>query len=416
MPQATAQLKPGMRSETTVAPIPGSGDSEAARARALLSPGDSPVSVVGAVETSLPGVVPREAPTGTDVTRVPEQAALGARAALADPPSPAPITAKTSVGSAIVKRLPLILAVAATVALLAVSVMVGVADVTDAAGGARFVWITRVPRTAALVLAGASMAMAGLVMQLLTQNRFVEPTTVGTTEWAGLGLLLTYVLVPTAGVLPKMVVAISFGFGGTMIFFAFLKRVRLRSSLIVPIVGIMMGAVVGAISTLIAVRFNLLQTLGSWFAGRFTGVEVGRYEPLWIVLFTCIAVVLVADRFTVAGLGKEVATNVGLNYERVVLLGVGLVAITTGVVTVVIGALPFLGLIVPNLVSMVRGDNSRTNIPWVFLTGIWVVTVCDLIGRTIIMPFEVPVSLVLGVVGAAVFIVLILRTRSAHAS
>lgn len=312
------------------------------------------------------------------------------------------------------KHAPLVVAVVLTIGLIGLSIMTGVADITDTTGrGADFLWITRIPRTVALVLSGASMGMAGLVMQMLTQNRFVEPTTVGTTEWAGLGLLLTYVVAPMATITTKMFVAIFFGFIGTMIFFAFLRQVKLRSSLIVPIVGMMFGAVVSAISTFVAIRFNLLQTVGAWFAGRFTGIEAGRYEPLWIVLIVCVAVVFLADRFTVAGLGKEVATNVGLNYERVVLLGVGLVAVTTGVVTVVVGALPFLGLIVPNLVSMVRGDNLRTNIPWVFLTGIWIVTICDLIGRTIIAPFEVPVSLVLGVVGSAVFIIMLLRTRRA---
>ena len=314
------------------------------------------------------------------------------------------------------KTWPLLLAIAFTLVLLTVSVLTGVADLTDTEGrGHEFMWLTRVPRTVALVLAGASMAMAGLVMQLMTQNRFVEPTTVGTTEWAGLGLLLTYVLLPSPGIMTRMVVAIVFAFIGTMVFFTFLRRVALKSSLIVPIVGIMFGAVVSAISTFIALQFDLLQMLGSWFAGRFTGVEAGRYEPLWIVLVIAAVVVLIADRFTVAGLGKDIATNVGLNYERIVFLGVGLVAIVTGVVTVVIGALPFLGLIVPNLVSLVRGDNLRTNIPWVFLTGIWIVTICDLIGRVVIMPFEVPVSLVLGVVGAAVFIFLLVRQRRAHA-
>lgn len=306
---------------------------------------------------------------------------------------------------------PVVVAVVFTAGLLSLSIFTGVADITQGEGTS-FLWITRVPRTVALVLAGASMAMAGLVMQLLTQNRFVEPSTVGTAEWSGLGLLLVYVLFPTAGLLTKMLVSIVFGFAGTMIFFSFLRRVRLRSSLIVPIVGIMFGAVVGAISTFVAVRFDLLQMLGTWFAGRFTGIEVGRYEPLWLVTVVCVAVVFLADRFTVAGLGKEVATNVGLNYEAVVLLGVGLVAVTTGVVTVVVGVLPFLGLVVPNVVSMVRGDNLRTNIPWVFLTGIWLVTICDLVGRTIIAPFEVPVSLVLGAVGSVVFVLLLLRTRS----
>lgn len=307
---------------------------------------------------------------------------------------------------------PLALAIILTIGLLTVSVFTGVADITDTTGrGHEFTWITRIPRTAALMLAGASMAMCGLIMQLMTQNRFVEPTTVGTTEWAGLGLLLTYVFFRSAGLMVKMSVAIVFAFIGTMIFFAFLRRVTLKSSLIVPIVGIMFGAVVSAVSTFIAIRANLLQTLGSWFAGRFTGVEIGRYEPLWIVLIIGAIVVLIADRFTVAGLGKDIATNVGLNYERVVLLGVGLVAIVTGVVTVVIGALPFLGLIVPNIVSLVRGDNLRTNIPWVFIVGIWIVTVCDLIGRVIIMPFEVPVSLVLGSVGAVVFVAMLVSRR-----
>lgn len=303
----------------------------------------------------------------------------------------------------------LALGILATAGLLAVSVFVGVADITG--DGGAFLWITRVPRTASLMLAGASMAMAGLVMQLMTQNRFVEPTTVGTTEWAGLGLLLTSILAPSAGVVTKMLVAVVCAFLGTLVFFAFLRRVTLKSSLIVPIVGIMFGAVVSAITTFLAIQTGLLQVLGGWFLGRFTGVEVGRYELLWIVLAVAVVVVIAADRFTVAGLGKDVATGVGLNYERVVLLGVGLVAITTGVVTVVIGMLPFLGLIVPNLVSMVRGDDLRSNLPWVFLAGIWVVTACDIIGRIVIMPFEVPVSLVLGVVGATVFIAMLLRTR-----
>lgn len=311
---------------------------------------------------------------------------------------------------------PLIAGIALTVGLLTLSLFVGVADLSDTTGrGAEFLWITRIPRTASLLLAGASMAMAGLVMQLMTQNRFVEPTTVGTTEWAGLGLLLSSILLPSLSVLTKMAIAILFAFVGTLIFFAFLRRVTLKSSLIVPIVGIMFGAVVSAVSTFLAIRFQLLQMLGSWFMGRFTGVEVGHYEPLWIVLLVAVVVVIAADRFTVAGLGKDIATTVGLNYERVVLLGVGLVSLTTGVVTVVIGMLPFLGLIVPNLVSMIRGDDLRSNLPWVFLTGIWIVTVCDIIGRVVIMPFEVPVSLVLAVVGSAVFIVMLLRTRRTHA-
>lgn len=295
--------------------------------------------------------------------------------------------------------------------LLALSLFTGVYDVVGGVGGGEIFAITRVPRTVALVLAGAAMAMCGLVMQMLTQNRFVEPTTTGTTEWAGLGLLAVMILVPQASIPLRMAGAVVAAFVGTMVFFLFLRRVSLRSSLIVPIVGIMLGAVVGSVSTFVAMQTNSLQNLGVWFAGSFTAVLRGQYEMLWVVAVVVVIVFLVADRFTVAGLGQEVATNVGLNYDRIVLLGTVLIAVATGVVTVVVGNLPFLGLIVPNIVSMIRGDDLRSNLPWVCLLGVAIVTACDLIGRTVIMPFEVPVSLVLGIVGAVVFILLVLRQR-----
>ena len=300
------------------------------------------------------------------------------------------------------------------VLLLLTSLAVGQYDILNSDDGWAMFRTTRVPRTIALVLAGAAMAMSGLIMQMLTQNRFVEPTTTGTTEWAGLGLLASFVFFPNGTIMTRMLLAVGFAFVGTMVFFAFLRKVTLRSSLIVPIVGIMLGAVVSAVSTYWALQADLLQSLGVWFAGSFTSVIAGQYEVLWIVLFVVIAVFFYADRLTVAGLGQDVATNVGLNYNRIVLVGTSLVAVAAGVVTVVVGNLPFLGLIVPNIVSMMRGDDLRSNLPWVCLTGIGVVTVCDLIGRTIIAPFEMPVSVILGVVGAAVFIAMIVR-RSRNA-
>ncbi|MDK8476065.1 MULTISPECIES: iron chelate uptake ABC transporter family permease subunit [unclassified Corynebacterium] len=299
-------------------------------------------------------------------------------------------------------------------ALLVTSLLTGQYDVFGADDGAAMFGITRLPRTIALVLAGAAMAVSGLVMQLLTQNRFVEPSTTGTTEWAGLGLLFVMVVAPTSSILVKMIGAVIFSFLGTVVFFLFLRRVTLRSSLIVPIIGIMLGAVVSAISTFFALMTDMLQQLGIWFMGSFTAVYKGQYEVLWIVLLVLVAVYIFADRLTVVGLGEDVATNVGLNYNRMLLLGTGLIAIATGVVTVVVGSLPFLGLIVPNIVSMMRGDDLRSNVPWVCLLGIGIVTVCDLVGRVIIAPFEMPVSVILGVIGAIVFIIMIVRSTRAN--
>lgn len=297
------------------------------------------------------------------------------------------------------------------VALLGViSLFTGVYDIRQEDGMNMF-FITRVPRTAALMLTGVAMSMSGLVMQLITQNRLVEPTTTGTIEWAGLGLIFVYLLFPAPTLVQRMTGAIIFSFAGTMIFFMFLKRVKLRSSLIVPIIGMMLGAVISAISTFVGLVFQMTQNIESWFVGSFASVQVGRYEYLWLIVLVTFLISIYADRLTLAGLGEDVSTSLGLNYNRIVLLGTGLISLVVGIVAAVIGNLPFLGLIVPNIVSMYRGDDLRSNLPWVCVLGMGTITLCDIISRTIIMPFEVPVSLILGTVGAIVFIVILLRQR-----
>nr|WP_206108403.1 iron chelate uptake ABC transporter family permease subunit [Paenibacillus thiaminolyticus] len=306
---------------------------------------------------------------------------------------------------------PFILAIIVVVILGIISLFTGVYDIRGQEDGMDMFFITRVPRTAALMLTGAAMAMAGLVMQLITQNRLVEPTTTGTIEWAGLGLLVVYLLFPAPTLVLRMTGAIVFSFIGTMIFFFFLRRVKLRSSLIVPIIGLMLGAVISAVSTFIGLLFQMTQNIESWFVGSFAAVQVGRYEYLWIIVIVTFLIFMYANRLTLAGLGEDVATSLGVNYNRIVILGTGLISFAVGIVAAVIGNLPFLGLIVPNIVSMFRGDDLRSNLPWVCVIGMGTITVCDIISRTIIMPFEVPVSLILGTVGAVVFIAILLRQR-----
>lgn len=307
----------------------------------------------------------------------------------------------------------LAIGIAVVAVLVAMSLFVGQYDILGADDGWEMFATTRIPRTIALVLSGAAMAMCGLVMQLLTHNKFVEPTTTGTTEWAGLGLIFVMYFFPSASLLGRMSGAIIFAFIGTAVFFLFLRRVTLKSSLVVPIVGIMLGAVVSSISTFFALQTDMLQSLSVWFAGSFTDIYKGQYEFLWLVVIVVAIVFVFSDRLTVAGLGEDIATNIGLNYKRIVFLGTGLIAIATGLVTVVVGNLPFLGLVVPNIVSMFRGDDLRSNLPWVCLVGIAIVTVADIIGRVIIAPFEIPVSVILGILGAAIFVYLIVERRRA---
>lgn len=306
---------------------------------------------------------------------------------------------------------PFILALLVVIGLGLVSLYTGVYDIRGQEDGRAMFFITRVPRTAALMLTGAAMAMSGLVMQLITQNKLVEPTTTGTIEWAGLGLMFVYLFIPSPSLLQRMTGAIVFSFIGTMIFFLFLRKIRLKSSLIVPIIGMMLGAVISAVSTFIGLAFQMTQNIESWFIGSFASVQIGRYEYLWFIVVVSILIYFYADKLTLAGLGEDITTSLGVNYNRVILLGTGLISFAVGIVAAVIGNLPFLGLIVPNLVSIYRGDDLRGNLPWVCLIGMGTITLADIISRTIIMPFELPVSLILGSFGSVIFIVLLLRRR-----
>lgn len=293
------------------------------------------------------------------------------------------------------------------VVLVALSLNVGAADLT-----LDVLFTSRIPRTLAVLLAGAAMAIGGLLMQLLVRNRFVEPATVGTTESAGVGLLAVTILTPGMPIAGKMAVAIITALLGTFAFLRILRAVPPRSSLIVvPLVGIMFSGVIASMTTFVAYRTDMLATLQVWMTGDFSGVIRGRFELLWIVAGVLVVTYLVADRFTVAALGREHAIGLGLDYRRVVALSMALVAVTSAVCVVVVGALPFLGLVVPNLVSMIMGDNLRRSLPVVALSGSAFVLVCDLLARTINHPFEVPVGVVVGVIGGIVFLVMLLRQR-----
>ncbi|WP_265523059.1 ABC transporter permease [Oerskovia flava] len=307
----------------------------------------------------------------------------------------------------------------ATCVLLAVlavlSTFVGVSDVrlgsllADEGTARDVLLLSRLPRTAAILLAGSTMAVTGVVIQMLVRNRFVEPSTIGTTESAGLGLLVVTLLAPGMALPGKLAVAAVAALAGTLLFLGVLRSVPVRSVVTVPLLGLMLSGVIGAVSTFIAYRADLLQTLSSWMTGDFSGIVAGRYELLWAVAVLTLVVYVTADRFTVVGMGRDVATGLGLSYRTVMALGLGIVSVASAIVVVVVGALPFLGLVVPNVVSLLAGDNLRRSLPWVALLGAGLVLVCDVVGRVVRYPYEVPIGVVMGVVGAAAFLYLLLR-------
>lgn len=301
-------------------------------------------------------------------------------------------------------------------ALFAVSLSVGVADfrwsdVFSLSDSTELMLVSRLPRTFAIVLTGASMAVAGMIMQILMRNRFVEPSMAGASQSAALGLLLMSLLLPAAPLPVKMSVAALIGM---LVFMLLIRRLPPTAQLMVPLVGIIFGGVVEAVATFIAYENEMLQMLGVWQQGDFSSVLLGRYELLWITGGLAVFAYLIADQLTILGLGETVSVNLGLNRTAILWSGLIIVALITSLVIVTVGNIPFIGLVVPNIISRLIGDRLRQSLPAVALLGASLVLLCDILGRVIVFPFEIPVSTVFGVLGTALFLWLLLR-KPAHA-
>lgn len=303
--------------------------------------------------------------------------------------------------------------------LFAASLSVGVADFSWAklfefSDDMQLMLTSRLPRTFAIVLTGASLGVAGMIMQILMRNRFVEPSMVGASQSAALGLLLMALFFPAAALMVKMSVAAAAALGGMLVFMVLIRRLPPTAQLMVPLVGMIFGGVIESVAVFIAYETDMLQMLTVWQQGDFSGVLLGRYELLWLTGALAVAAYLIADQLTIVGLGETVSVNLGLNRNTILWAGLIIVALITSLVVVTVGNIPFIGLVVPNIVSRLMGDRLRQSLPAVALMGASLVLLCDIIGRLVVFPFEIPVSVIFGVVGTVLFLGLLLR-KPAHA-
>ncbi|SDN65394.1 iron complex transport system permease protein [Lutimaribacter pacificus] len=286
--------------------------------------------------------------------------------------------------------------------LILVSLGLGAASLAE--DGAWLLMVSRFPRTAAALLAGAGLALAGVVVQQAVQNRLVEPSLTGTPEAAMLGMLAVTLIAPGLSVAGKMLVAAASALAGMAGFLALAERVPRQDPMLLPIVGLIYGAILGAVATWAAWYTDLMQYLGIWRLGEFSGVMQGRYEWLWVVAGLAVLLYAVADRITILGLGEAQARSLGLDFRQTRGLGLVIVSVLTALVLVTVGAFPFVGLVAPNLVSRWRGDNLRANLPLIAGLGGTLVLAADVIGRLVGHPFEIPAATVFAVFGAGVFL------------
>lgn len=267
--------------------------------------------------------------------------------------------------------------------------------------------ISRIPRLISVLVTGASLSISGLIMQTITDNKFVSPSTAGTMEWTRLGVLIAIIFFGGQATIFKMIIAFVFSLLGTLVFMQILQKIKFKNAMIVPLVGMMLGNVISAVTSFFAYRLDMIQNISSWLQGNFSLVIKGRYELLYLGIPFLIIAYFYANKLTIAGMGESFSKSLGINYRAVVFIGMIIVAIITSTVVVTVGSISFVGIIIPNIVSMFMGDNLRNALPITALFGALFLLVCDVIGRVLIFPYEISISLIVSVVGSIMFLALL---------
>jgi len=298
--------------------------------------------------------------------------------------------------------------------LCGVSLMVGASQMSWSAlwSASDDAWLTltasRLPRLAALVLTGVGLSVCGVILQQIVRNRFVEPATCGGLDAAKLGILVALTVLPGAGASGRMLFALVFCLLASLVYVAIIRRIRFTNLVLVPVIGLMYGSLLSAIAEFYAYRHNILQSMQGWLLGDFSRVIEGNYEIIYLILPIVVLTYLYAQRFTVLGMGEGMATSLGLNYAATAILGLVLVAVTVSATVITVGAIPFVGLVVPNLVALRYGEHLKRTLPIVAMCGAALLLACDILGRLLIHPYEVPIGLTAGSVGGVLFLLLIL--------
>ena len=295
-----------------------------------------------------------------------------------------------------------------------VSLFVGVLDINPqslfAGDGGQWevFFISRLPRLLAILCTGVGMSVAGLIMQQLCSNKFVSPTTGATISSAQFGILLALLFMPSSTLWSRAFFAFACAILGTWVFVWFIQRIQFKDAVMVPLVGIMFGNVIGGITNYLSYKYEMTQAMSSWLVGHFSIVLSGNYELVWLSVPLVVLAFVFANHFNIVGMGKDFSRNLGVPYNLVLFGGLTIAAMITASVVVVVGAISYIGLIVPNVVAMFKGDRIRGTLVDTALFGAIFVLGCDVIARTVIAPYELPIELVVGILGSVIFIALLL--------
>ena len=278
----------------------------------------------------------------------------------------------------------------------------------------RIVRDVRLPRLCACLLAGGALAASGAIIQGVLSNALAAPSTIGVNAGAGLAVALCCAIAPTAvKVVP--LAAMAGAFLGVMTVLMIARRTG-ASKITLVLAGVAVSSIFSAgIDAVVTFVPEALNGYSDFRIGGFSGVSMARILPaLWPAILSFVASLSLHNEMDVLLLGKEQAQSLGLPAERLRVTLLGLAAVLAGAAVSVGGLVGFVGLIVPHIMRTLVGEESGPLLVSSALGGAALLGGCDLLGRMLFAPYEIPVGIVMSLAGGPFFIWLLQRRGRLH--
>lgn len=270
---------------------------------------------------------------------------------------------------------------------------------------------SRLPRTLASLLAGAALALSGAVLQNVLANKLASPSIIGVNAGAGFGVTLSCAL----GVFSGWAVS-AFAFGGSLLAVLIISLFAAKTSAsktTVILGGVALNSILNALSESLSVLDPDVAMLSAEFrVGGFSSVSYQRLFPAMImILLAALLLFTLCNELDVISLGDESARSVGLSTKKYRILFLLLASLLAGAAVSFSGLLGFVGLIVPHFARRLVGNESRFLLPFSAVTGAAFVSACELVSRLLFSPYELPVGILMSMIGGPVFVILLVKMK-----
>lgn len=291
--------------------------------------------------------------------------------------------------------------------LCVISLLIGVININEL--NFKIILYSRIPRLLSLILTGIGLSISGIILQKIFKNKFISPSTGTTISASTLGILISFIFMPNSNIFTRSLFSFVFSIITTFIFLIIVNNLKYKNSVIVPLIGIIIGNIISSFTNFLAYNYGMTQSLISWSTGHFSTVLKGNYEIIYMVFPLVIMSIIYINEFNIISMGEDISINLGIKYNKTVLIGIIITSLITSSIIVTVGKVPYIGLIIPNIVSIYKGDNMKNTIFDISILGAIFIIFCDIISRLIVFPYEMPINLIIGIIGSIIFIILIVR-------